>query len=203
MTRLILGGVTLGVIGYAFCEDGCDILPSKSSHKNSADDDENTTFGFPRNNVKLDIDRQFHTIKVGIYETTLTEFNTLLSQIKNTDFEKPTYDEPILKIAILSQYSDNDISEESWMMIEDLKKSLSDLDTLFETYNKKLGYIVAHSDDYSTYTETDKEIVKTALTLAKMIDKICHLVLFKDGEISKKSQKVLRKSKELLDKLNP
>ena len=195
MIPLIIGGVTL-VVGYVICEDGCDIFSSRSNRKHSSNNENN----YSNDLIQY---KQFQTLKVGIYATTFKEFNTLLSQIKNTEFEKLVYDAPSFQTTSLTQDLDSDTSKEPLQIIEDLEKSLSDLNTLFNTYNKKLGYVVIHSDDYASYNESDTEIVKTTLRLAKMIDRVCHLdVLSKDTEMSKKSQKILRKAKELVGKFD-
>jgi len=79
---------------------------------------------------------------------------------------------------------------------------LEPLNDMFEDYIEKMEEIVDKSVDYRTYTSSEKEIILITASIAKTVKNICDApVIDEDGEVTRKSKRVLRKAKKLTEKL--
>jgi hypothetical protein len=79
---------------------------------------------------------------------------------------------------------------------------LEPLNEIFEEYINTLENIVDKSDDYHTYSKSEKEIVMTTALIAKTVKNICDApVIDENGEITKKSKRVLKKARKITEKL--
>ena len=79
---------------------------------------------------------------------------------------------------------------------------LEPLNDIFENYIDKLDKIVTKSTNYQTYSQNKKEIVMIAASIAQTIKNICDTpIIDENGEVTRKSKKVLKKAKEFTEKI--
>ena len=79
---------------------------------------------------------------------------------------------------------------------------LEPLNEIFEEHIDTLEDIVDKSNDYRTYSQSEKEIVMITVSIAKTVKNICDApVIDENGEITRKSKRVLKKAKRLTEKL--
>ena len=82
----------------------------------------------------------------------------------------------------------------------DILKPLNDT---FEEYIETLEKIVNVSDDYRAYSQSEKEQVMITASIATTVKNICDTAIIDaDGKVTKISQQVLQKAKELTQKLS-
>jgi hypothetical protein len=79
---------------------------------------------------------------------------------------------------------------------------LEPLNDDFETYIEKMEDIVYRSKDYSKYSQSEKQIILTTASIAKTVKNICDSpIIDENGEVARKSKRVLKKAKEFSEKL--
>ena len=79
---------------------------------------------------------------------------------------------------------------------------LKPLNEILEDYIGRLEDIVNKSNDYRSYSQSEKEIVMTTLSIAKTVKNVCDApVIDENGEITRKSKRVLKKAKEFTEKI--
>jgi len=79
---------------------------------------------------------------------------------------------------------------------------LEPLNEELEDYIEKMEKVVDKSIDYRTYTQSEKEIIMITASIAKTVKNICDApVIDENGEVTRKSKRVLRKARKLTDKL--
>lgn len=79
---------------------------------------------------------------------------------------------------------------------------LTPLNNIFEEYIDILDDIVDKSIDYRSYSEKEKQTVMTTASIAKTVKNICDApVIDENGEVTRKSKRVLSKARRLTEKL--
>jgi len=87
--------------------------------------------------------------------------------------------------------------------VDEFIEILEPLNKTLEDYIDELEEIVDKSNDWRTYTQKEKETVMTTASIAKIVKNICDApIIDENGEVTKKSKRVLKKVKELTKQLN-
>lgn len=72
----------------------------------------------------------------------------------------------------------------------------------FESYIDKMDNIVLKNKDYATYNENSKKTIMITLSIAQTVKNICDTpIIDENGEITRKSKRVLLRAKEFCSKL--
>ncbi len=89
-----------------------------------------------------------------------------------------------------------------YQRVDEFINILKPLNEIFEDYIDDLDNIVDKSNDYRTYSQTEKEKVMITASIAQTVKNICDTpIIDKDGKVTRKSKRVLKKSKEFLEKI--
>ncbi len=79
---------------------------------------------------------------------------------------------------------------------------LKPLQKELENYIDKLELIIDRNNNYATYSENEKQNVMICVSIAQTIKNICDVpIIDEEGEITKKSKRVLRRAKDFVSKL--
>ena len=79
---------------------------------------------------------------------------------------------------------------------------LEPLNEEFEDCIEKMEEIVDKSVDYRTYSQSEKETIMITASIAKTVKNVCDApVIDEDGEVTRKSKRVLKKARKLTEKL--
>jgi len=79
---------------------------------------------------------------------------------------------------------------------------LEPLNKEFENYIDEMEYIVDRATDYRTYSDIEKQTIMATASIAKTVKNICDApIIDENGEVTRKSKRVLRKAKKLTEKL--
>ena len=79
---------------------------------------------------------------------------------------------------------------------------LKPINDIFEDYIDVLENIVDKSNDYRDYTQYEKENVMITASIAQTVKNICDApIIDENGKVTRKSKRVLKKAKELTQKL--
>lgn len=82
----------------------------------------------------------------------------------------------------------------------EFKEILIPLNNIFIKYIEDLDSIVIEETDYQRYSDKEKKIVFTSVSIAQTIKNICDTpILDENGNIARKSQRVLRKANKFLN----
>lgn len=85
---------------------------------------------------------------------------------------------------------------------EEFKNILNPLNEIFKDYIEKMEDIVDVSNDYSTYSQSEKQIIMITASMAETIKNVCDApIIDENGEVTRKSARVLRKANKFMDKL--
>lgn len=85
---------------------------------------------------------------------------------------------------------------------EEFKNILNPLNEVFEEYIEKMEDIVDVSNDYSSYSQSEKQIIMITASMAETIKNVCDApIIDENGEVTRKSARVLRKANKFIDKL--
>ncbi len=94
------------------------------------------------------------------------------------------------------------VVEEILSRINEFDEVLRELNEIFYRKIAKLEFIVDESTDYRTYTKRQKSIVIITASIAKTIKNICDApIIDKEGEVTRKSERVLKKATDFISKL--
>lgn len=84
--------------------------------------------------------------------------------------------------------------------IKETSSVLLELNKIFVPYVNNLAYIVKKSNHYPDYSDDDKQLVMLSASMAQTLKNVCDApVLNQDGEIEIKSQRVLRRARDLIE----
>jgi len=87
--------------------------------------------------------------------------------------------------------------------VQEFIRILEPINETLENYIDELEEIVDASNDWRTYSQEDKETVMITASIAKTVKNICDTpIIDENGEVTRKSKRVLQKAKELTQKLN-
>ena len=88
------------------------------------------------------------------------------------------------------------------LRVIEFKRTLIPLTEIFENILDELEKIVEKNQDYSTYSEEHKKLVLTSLSIATTLKNLCDTqIIDEDGQITRKSKRVLEKTKEFVKTL--
>ena len=80
---------------------------------------------------------------------------------------------------------------------------LAPLNTTFKDYTHIMELIVEQSNDYSTYSQKDKEKIMIVASIAQTVKNVCDAPIIDDkGKVTKKSKEVMKIASEFMDKIN-
>jgi len=86
---------------------------------------------------------------------------------------------------------------------EEFTETLEPLNEILEDKIDELEEIVNRSFDWRTYTQEEKESVMATASLATTVKNICDApIIDEDGKVTRKSKRIIKKAKELIQKLN-
>ncbi len=187
--KLLIGGVTLATVGYGikkYCEEeSCSIFDAEDEdHKTSIE-------SLPMN---------FHYYKVSLYESIISDFQTLVNELKNC---------PIKRVKSRIEFEPEEVVEDSkdakkiTKRMKKYTKLLNEADHLLRDTLDRLRSVIEVNPDYGAYTAEEQARVQSAHKLTNVIVLLCHEKIVSEiGIISKHSKKLLKSQREIVNSIS-
>ena len=182
MIPFILGGVALAATGYGlkrYIKDEIEISSIYRNFKHRKNEDNENEEEVMHVNLYDDVFEVLPELKEVIekYEdasrdlrqSTLRELKSALSEINNID---TTTQEIIANFDYIERYDFKSCSEELVKEFEHYTNILQDTKNYIEKHLDKLDMIIIATQDYQSYSDEDKKLVDTLLSICNILDKI-------------------------------
>ena len=192
MIPFILGGVALAATGYGlkrYIKDEIEISSIYRNFKHRKNEDNENEEEVMHVNLYDDVFEVLPELKEVIekYEdasrdlrqSTLRELKSALSEINNID---TTTQEIIANFDYIERYDFKSCSEELVKEFEHYTNILQDTKNYIEKHLDKLDMIIIATQDYQSYSDEDKKLVDTLLSICTILDKIDNINITDDKE---------------------
>lgn len=193
--KLILGGVTLGAMGYGlkvYCdEEGCGFFGDDDV---SVGEDDKTPIS------ENDSASNYYYYKVSLYKSSISEFNSLVNQLENCPIAivKPNSIEFELEETTDGSSDVDKIAKR----MRRYGKLLLTADELLSSELYALRNIIEVNPDYKTLTEIEQVTVQRAYQLANVMALLCHeKIVDEDGSITKHSKELLKSQRVIVNSI--
>lgn len=185
MLRLIIGGVTTALVGYAIkeaCKDeNCFGLWDEPSSRTKT-----TVSGLDK----------FNTLKQTVLDGVYQEFQQNLQKIKNLDLKESKKINLNNKTSTIPKYKieiDN-IADELYVLLDDFNY-------LLKNYNEKVSRYIEVSKNFKKYSKKKTHILSDAIVLSNTINDILNIKLVnRKDKLNNNAKVLLVDAKKVLEK---
>lgn len=195
--KILIGGVTLATVGYGikvYCEEeGCHFFDENVSDEGQGGEEPNTSF--PEDSYM-----NYFYYKVSLYESTMAEFQSLYSQLRNC---------PMATFQSSITFEPEEVAEDSkdakkiTKRMKKYTKLLNEADHLLRDMLDRLKNIIEVNPHYSVLTKNEQTDIQAAHKLANVIVLLCHeKIIGEDGSVTKHSKELLKSQRAIVDSIS-